>query len=162
MLGLAALGGLGAYAATRRRRTVSEDETGSAAAPIEPVAVRETSPAWMPAVATDAPAMFERKPEPAAVPGASSAAMIPAGPLPTGDALVRLFDRMALAAPDADNPFTSVKRRRQRVRWLMKQHEYGLRAQESNGFDFRKFAASSSPTNKLPADEGAGKEVIPA
>jgi len=158
VLGLAALGGLGAFAATRRRRTVNEGEPRFAAAPIEPVAARETAPAWTPAVATANPAMVEGKPEPAVVPGASPAAMIPPGPLPTDDALVRLFERMALAAPDADNPFTSVKRRRQRVRWLMKQHEYGLREQGPEGFDFRKYAASG----KIPADEGVGKEVIPA
>ena len=158
VLGLAALGGLGIYAATRRRRTVSEGETRSAAAPIEPVAARETLPAWTPASATAASAMFERKPESAAVPAAGLAAMIPPGPLPRGDAMVSLFDQMALAAPDADNPFSSAKRRRQRVRWLMKQHEYSLREQGWGDFDFRMYA----PSGKLSADEGAGKEVIPA
>jgi hypothetical protein len=115
--------------------------------------------------------MFERKPEgaPAAGGRMRSTDMIPAGPLPTGPAMADLFERMVNAAPDKDNPFKSDKRRRARVRWLMKQHEYrladpdGLTAADrfkagASGFDFRTY----TPSTKRPADEGAGKEVIPA
>ena len=56
---------------------------------------------------------------------------------------------MATAAPDADNPFTSVKRRRQRVRWLMKQHEYALRRGDDLPFDFRSYTAAPQATRKL-------------
>lgn len=157
VLGLVALGGLGIYTANRRRRTVSESDSKVAAAPIEPAVVRETAPGWTSAVVAAAPVMFDRKPEPASAWAAGSAAKIAPGPLPTGQALVDLFNRMALAAPDADNPFKGIKRRRARVRWLMKQHEYRLREKSREHFDFRAYAAS----NKLPA-EGAVKEVVPA
>ncbi len=157
VLGLVALGGLGIYSANRRRRTVSEGDSQFAAAPIEPAVVRETVPGWTPAVVGAAPVMFKRKPEPASAWAAGSAAIIPPGPLPTGQALVDLFNRMALAAPDANNPFKGIKRRRARVRWLMKQHEYRVREQAPEQFDFRAYAAS----NKLP-DQGAVKEVVPA
>lgn len=177
LLGLAALGGLGASAASRRRRRVENDEGVAAVAPrasIVPAAAKPTQTAWAPAVttaaATPAPFMFERKPEALPTTGrVRSADMIPAGALPTGAAMAELFERMVNAAPDKDNPFKSDKRRRARVRWLLKQHEYrladpdGLTAADrfnagESGFDFRTYKPSSTSL----IDEEAGKEVIPA
>lgn len=179
LLGLAAFGGLGAYAASRRRRRVVSDERIDApvtrVATVEPVA-EPVQAAWAPtattATAVPAPFMFERKP--AASPATStsrvrSTDMIPAGPLPTGEAMRELFERMVAASPDKDNPFKSEKRRRARVRWLMKQHEYRLAdpegmteadryAAKQDGFDFRTY----KPSIKRPADEVAAKEVVPA
>ena len=168
LLGLVALGGAGAYAATRRRRRVGEaelayrDEPIAAIAPVksESTPLRTTTaPAWVPAVATSAsaPLMFERHPAPAQVAATAEGSMIPPGPLPTGPALAELFERMATAAPDAENPFNSTKRRRQRVRWLMKQHEYRLREADSK-FDFRHYTTGT----KSAEHEGARREFVPA
>ena len=138
LLALAALGGVGAYGLARRRRRVAEpttayrDERQTASAPTDTVATS----AWVPAVA--AAASSER----IAFAAAKASSAIPAGPLPTGPALAALFEAMATAAPDADNPYTSVKRRRQRVRWLMKQHEYRLREANDRPFDFRSYTAA--------------------
>ena len=154
LLGLMALGGAGAYAAARRRGRVAEpearysDERFAAPAPTfaEPIPARTTAaPASAPAVATSAaaPPMFGRQPLAPSTAGSA----IPPRPLPTGPALAELFERMARAAPDADNPFKGDKRRRARVRWLMKQHEYRLRdaagQNAEDRFDFRTFAAST-------------------
>lgn len=179
LLGLAALGGLGAYAASRRRRRVVNDEGVAAVVPrasIVPAAAKPAQTAWAPAVttaaATPAPFMLERKPEAAHAAPTSrvrSSDMVPAGPLPTGQALTDLFERMVNAAPDKDNPFKSDKRRRARVRWLLKQHEYrladpdGLTAADrfnagESGFNFRTYKPSSTSL----IDEEADKEVIPA
>ena len=182
LLGLIALGGIGAFAASRRRRVEDDVMVDNAAprAPVTPPAAKPAQTAWAPTVATasatPAPFIFEPKPEP--VPAAStgrvrSTDMIPAGPLPTGPALAELFERLVAATPDRDNPFKSDKRRRARVRWLMKQHEYrlrdprGLNAEDrfnagEGGFDFRTYAVSNTPVAKRPADERAGKEVIAA
>ena len=164
LLGLIALGGAGALVAARRRRNVTQpearyaDERLSAPAPV-PVQTA-SAPAWAPAVATSvaAPLMFERQPFAASTAGP----VIPAGPLPTGPALAELFERMARAAPDADNPFKGDKRRRARVRWLMKQHEYRLRdaagQNAEDRFDFRTFAAST----KQAEPARTHREVVPA
>ena len=146
LLALVALGGVGAYGLARRRRVAEpaaayRDERHTALLPTVSVA----SSAWVPAVAALAPS--ERIPFAAAK--ASSA--IPAGPLPTGPALAALFEAMATAAPDANNPYTSVKRRRQRVRWLMKQHEYRLREINDRPFDFRSYTAAPQ-TNRVLVD----------
>ena len=162
LVGLVALGGVAAYAAARRRRRVDQpaaafnDERLAAPAPTmaEPRAV------WIPPVAASvaAPPLIARTPLNTS--GAGSA--IPAGPLPTGPALADLFERMARAGPDADNPFKGDKRRRARVRWLMKQHEYRLRdaagQNAEDRFDFRTYAAS----NKLTQPERIRREVVPA
>ena len=137
LLALVALGGIGAYALARRRRVAGpaaadREERLTASAPTVTVATS----AWVPAVAALAPS--ERVP----FAGAKASSAIPAGPLPTGPALAALFEAMATAAPDANNPYTSVKRRRQRVRWLMKQHEYRLREANDRPFDFRSFTAA--------------------
>ena len=145
LLGLVALGGAGAYGLARRRRRATEsvaeyrDESMAAPAPTVTVATS----AWTPAVA--AAVASERSP----IVVRSTGAVIPAGPLPTGPALATLFEAMATAAPDADNPFTAVKRRRQRVRWLMKQHEYALRRGDDRPFDFRSYTAAPQPTRTL-------------
>ena len=169
LLGLIALGGAGAYAAARRRRRVAEpevlysDERLAAEAPTfaEPIPVQTSAaPASVPAVATSAaaPLMFERQPLTPTTAGSA----IPPRPLPTGPALAELFERMARAAPDADNPFKGDKRRRARVRWLMKQHEYRLRdaagQNAEDRFDFRTFAAST----KQAEPERTRTEVVPA
>ena len=169
MLGLVALGGAGAYMVARRRRNVVQseivysDERFAAPAPVlaAPVPVQTASaPAWVPAVATSAaePLMFERKPLAASTAGSA----IAPGPLPTGPALAELFERMARAAPDAENPFKGDKRRRARVRWLMKQHEYRLRdaagQNAEDRFDFRTFAAGT----KQAKPERTRREVVPA
>jgi hypothetical protein len=178
LLGLAALGGLGAYAVSRRRRRVPNDETIALAAPraaVAPPAAKPVQTAWVPtastAAATPAPFMFERKADagPATTSRGRSTDMIPVGPLPKSQALTDLFERMVAAAPDKDNPFKSDKRRRARVRWLMKQHEYrladpdGLTAADrfnagESGFDFRTYRTSI----KSRVDEAASKQVIPA
>ena len=102
--------------------------------------------------------MFGRKPLAPTTTGSA----IPPRPLPTGPALAELFERMARAAPDADNPFKGDKRRRARVRWLMKQHEYRLRdaagQNAEDRFDFRTFAAST----KQAEPERTRTEVVPA
>ena len=164
LLGLVAMGGAGALVAARRRRNVTQpeapyaDERLSAPAPV-PVQTA-SAPAWAPAVATSAaaPLMFERQPLAASTAGP----VIPAGPLPSGPALAELFERMARAAPDADNPFKGDKRRRARVRWLMKQHEYRLRdaagQNAEDRFDFRTFAAST----KQAGPARIRREVVPA
>lgn len=169
LLGLIALGGAGAYAAARRRGRVAEpearysDERFAAPAPTfaEPIPARTTAaPASAPAVATSAaaPPIFGRQPLAPTTTGSA----IPPRPLPTGPALAELFERMARAAPDADNPFKGDKRRRARVRWLMKQHEYRLRdaagQNAEDRFDFRTFAAST----KQAEPERTRTEVVPA
>ena len=169
LLGLVALGGAGAYIFARRRRdvaqpeTVYSDERYAAPAPVvtEPVSVQTPSAsAWVPVVATSAaaPMMFERRPLAASTAGSA----IAPGPLPTGPALAELFEQMARAAPDAENPFKGDKRRRARVRWLMKQHEYRLRdaagQNAEDRFDFRTFAAST----KQAEPARIRREVVPA
>ena len=167
LLGLVALGGAGAYAGARRRRRVAEpevlysDERLVAPAPtLAKPAPSLATTAWAPAVATSAaaPLMFERQPLAASTAGS----VIPAGPLPTGPALAELFERMVRATPDADNPFKGDKRRRARVRWLMKQHEYRLRdaagQNAEDRFDFRTFAAST----KQAEPARTRREVVPA
>ena len=137
LLALVALGGVGAYALTRRRRVAgpaAADRDERLTDPVPKPAI--TTPAWVPAIAALVPS--ERVP----FAGAKASSAIPAGPLPTGPALAALFEAMATAAPDANNPYTSVKRRRQRVRWLMKQHEYRLREANDRPFDFRSFTAA--------------------
>ena len=158
LLGLVALGGAGAYGLARRRRRVNEievayrDERLAAPAPavaptVAPKVTMATS-AWAPAVATAAIAS-ERKIDLSPIAATSLGTAIPTGPLPTGPALAALFERMATAAPDTDNPFTSTKRRRQRVRWLMKQHEYRLHEADNRPFDFRTHAAVAKPDRVL-------------
>ena len=156
LLGLVALGGASAYAAVRRRRSVNapmvtySDERLAAPAPVAAV----PNPEWTPVVATPtaAPLPFDRA-------AASASVTIPAGPLPTGPALADLFERMAHAAPDADNPYKGTKRRRLRVRWLMKQHEYRLRdASVDRNFDFRTFA----PTGNSAQPERVRRVPVPA
>jgi hypothetical protein len=169
LVGLLALGGIGAYAMSRRRRAVVNDRTVYADEPL-PVAQTprplEPTPAAGVGQPTYAPPVSRSYTAPE---GAASAAMIPPGPLPTGAAMATLFERMVNAAPDADNPFKSDKRRRARVRWLMKQHEYRLEdpdgmteadrfAAKEGAFDFRTY----KPSSTVIADEGARKEVVPA
>ena len=156
LLGLVALGGAGAYGLARRRRRVAvpdaayRDEPLTAATPVVEPAVTAppivASP-WVPAVAaaTGADSKVERSPNATGMTGTA----IPAGPLPTGAALGALFERMASAAPDADNPFTATKRRRQRVRWLLKQHEYRLQKAGDQPFDYRNYAAAPQPQRAL-------------
>ena len=158
LLGLVALGGAGAYGLARRRRhvvapdTVYGDELLAAATPVVEPPVTSAQPItaspWVPAIAA-ATAVAESRAE--RVPTATSMAgtAIPAGPLPTGTALGALFERMANAAPDAENPFTATKRRRQRVRWLLKQHEYLLQNAGSQPFDYRNHATASQPQREL-------------
>lgn len=164
LLGLVALGGAGTYAIARRRRKVSQpeviyrEEAFAAPAPVlaapAPIATT-TTPARVPAAAaTAAPLAFERKPDNAPT---STGSAIPAGPLPTGPALAELYERMVRSAPDAANPFKSDRRRRQRVRWLMKQHEYRLREADDN-FDFRHYTTGAQ--SAVP--EEARREVVPA
>ena len=156
LLGLVALGGAGAYGLARRRRRVTEpavayrEEHLAAPAPIVTPTVTMATSAWTPAVA----AANERHP----IAATSASSAIPAGPLPTGPALVNLFEGMATAAPDADNPYTSVKRRRQRVRWLMKQHEYALRDGAADRFDFRNYQSNAKPSENMVQT----REVVPA
>ena len=57
---------------------------------------------------------------------------------------------MATAAPDASNPFTSVKRRGKRARWLLKQHEYALDRQAAGAFDFRAYDPSGNLRQQQP------------
>lgn len=155
LLGLVALGGASAYAAARRRRSVNapmvtySDERLAAPAPVAAM----PNPAWIPVVATTAASLpFDRA-------AATAGMAIPAGPLPTGPALAELFERMAHAAPDADNPYKGTKRRRLRVRWLMKQHEYRLRdGNADRNFDFRTFATSSDPAKPAPVS----RQPVPA
>ena len=157
LLGLVALGGAGAYGLARRRRrvvapdTVYGDELLAAATPVVEPPVTSAPPItaspWVPAnaAATAAESRAERVPTATSMAGTA----IPAGPLPTGAALGALFERMANAAPDAENPFTATKRRRQRVRWLLKQHEYRLQNAGSQPFDYRNYATASQPQREL-------------
>jgi MYXO-CTERM domain-containing protein len=155
---LLALGGLGAFALRRRRRSdVAVRET-------PPLAVSAPVTAHAPLRAKADPVIaaaprFER-PAPRIAPGMTSAAMIPAGPLPQGQAMVDLHERMVRAAPDADNPFVALKRRRKRVRWLLKQHEYGLRRESTRPFDFRAYR----PSSELSREEAFidNRDAVPA
>ena len=88
---------------------------------------------------------------------ARSAAMIPPGPLPRGEELTALFDRMVMAAPDADNPFTTGKRRRKQVRILMRKHDNAARVADAEPFDFRTYRSG-----RTLETEDAGRTVIPA
>ena len=159
LLGLVALGGAGAYAAARRRRRVNEPEVAYADERFATPAPVAVAPAWNSATAVAAaPATFAHQP----AAGIVSGSYIPPGPLPTGPALAEMFERMVRSAPDADNPFKSDKRRRARVRWLMKQHEYRLRdaagQNAEDRFDFRTYAVSPKPAER----EAARREVVPA
>ncbi len=145
---LAALGiaGLGLFA-TRRRRTI----VASAPVILEPI---DAAPAFaMPAFATPA---FVPQPayatydltEPAAdnarpIPGHNVS--MPDGPVPTGDARQQLIDRMVAAAPDAANPFTSVKGRRHRARLILQAREHEQQLAGSDGFDWRKHPTARDP-----------------
>ena len=154
LLGLIALGGAGAYGLARRGRHGAEPdaayrdervaEAPEVVPPVTSAALIAASP-WVPALATAADSRAERRPPATSKTGTA----IPAGPLPTGAALGALFERMATAAPDADNPFTATKRRRQRVRWLLKQHEYRSRNSDAKPFDFRSYGAASEPRREL-------------
>ncbi len=158
LLGLVALSGATAYGLARRRRRVNQAEvvyTDDRLAAPEPIVAPTVAPkvtmatsAWAPAVAPAALAS-ERTIERSPAAATSLGTAIPAGPLPTGPALAALFERMAAAAPDTDNPFTTYKRRRQRVRWLMKQHEYRVREAQGQPFDFRTHAAAPQPNRVL-------------
>lgn len=194
LLGLAALGGAGAYAVNRRRRSRIEPLPASTYEPPMRAAEPKPSFATTPLAATAAASAAAPQPDkPAFMPreaawstGAAApsvtyaattdrtetavierevrgdrqqaSAQIPAGPLPTGTAMAALMDRMTHAAPDADNPFHSMKRRRKRVRWLLKQHEYALRRNSTRPFDYREY----KPSSALAREEGIGAEAVPA
>jgi hypothetical protein len=152
LLGLVAVGGAGVLALRRRRP--------ADAVPVDHVASRASFAAPERKVPLTAPVMAaggmnatrladpvvnydDAKTVSQSPFAAASSAAIPSGPLPTGQAAVALFDRLVRAAPDAANPFTSPKRRAKRARWLLKQHEYSLRRDTNEPFDFRSFRPSA-------------------
>ena len=159
---LAALGivGLGIFA-TRRRRTILTEDGISAI--IEPI---DATPAFVtPAVATPAIvsqpayATYDRD-EPAVdsartMPGHSVS--MPDGPVPTGEARQRLIDRMVDAAPDAANPFTSVKGRRHRARLILQAREAEQQRAGQDGFDWR-----NHPTLRNRAEPVADRTTVDA
>ena len=156
---LAALGivGLGLFATRRRRTIVTKD---GAPVILEPI---DAAPAFaMPAFA--APPIV---PQPAyatydlAEPAAENARTMPGhgvsmpdGPVPTGEARQRLIDRMVAAAPDAANPFTSVKGRRHRARLILQARAHEQQQAGQDGFDWR-----NHPTSPSRAPDRGGEPV---
>lgn len=176
LLGLAGLGGAGALALRRRKRVPAETTRADAPASLErrmphTAVTAQATPAaaYVPPLARTEPEALRRVwSEPLvtarAAPGVSGSAISP-GPLPTGEAMAALMARMAHAAPDEANPYTSPKRRSKRVRWLLKQHEYALRnaasepVEAAKPFDFRRFASSNGAA---PGAGQFGRTVVPA
>ena len=138
---LAALGiaGLGAFAARRRRRIVTEDEAMPIIDPID----------------SDATALVVTAPDYATYDLAETAEVasrgmtIPDGPVPTGEARQRLIDRMVAAAPDSTNPFTSAKGRRRRARLILQARENEQQLPAQDGFDWRNFQAPREPAQPV-------------
>ena len=142
---LAALGlGLAGFAAARSRRRKSAAMTDAApdvtpivtAPPVQPVrfpeGLRQTAERRAPAVPV--------------VGQTAERFVIPAGPVPTGAARQDLVERMAAAAPDGENPFTSLKSRRKRARLILQAREAGLRADARKPFDWRTYRPSDHRT----------------
>lgn len=153
--GLALLGLLGAGALRRRRQSDGSfevlPEPLAAAAP--PLPARTPAGEQLPDPAVRYAFASSAAPATAALFGTQSAPanrpQIPVGPLPTGAAMVTLFNGLVAAAPDAENPYVGVKRRGRRVRWLLRQHEYRLREAQDRGFDFRSITRSPQPNREL-------------
>ena len=148
--GLALAGLLGAGALRRRRHADDPVEAlPELAAATAPPSVREPmpEPAVNYALASSTAPATASLPRTQPVPGYRP--QIPAGPLPTDEAMVTLFNGLVAAAPDAANPFVGVKRRGRRVRWLLRQHQYRLREAQDRGFDFRSFTPSAQPSREL-------------
>ena len=129
---LAALGivGLGVFATRRRRTILTEDGTSAIIEPIDATPAIVSQPAYATYDLAE-PAVENAR----AIPGHSVS--IPDGPVPTGDARQRLIDRMVDAAPDAANPFTSVKGRRHRARLILQAREAEQQRAGQDGFDWR-------------------------
>ena len=163
---LAALGivGLGIFA-TRRRTIVTEPGTPVTLEPID------AAPALaMPAFAATAfparPAyatydLAETAVESARITSAASVSM-PDGPVPTGEARQRLIDRMTAAAPDAANPFTSVKGRRHRARLILQAREHEQQQAGKDGFDWRNYAMSPSRAPDRGGEPVADRTTVDA
>lgn len=156
---LAALGvaGLGIFAMRRRREPVYE-EVDTAPQPLELVGTAEPVPPPAPVVeaiepAMPEPAIAERPYRAPAVAGAGATAILAASPLPaTAEERYELLDRMAAAAPDEGNPFTSRKGRLRRAR-LQLQHRERLEAEGKAGdrFDFRTYRPTKAAGTSTPA-----------
>lgn len=136
---LAALGlGAAGIAATRarRRRNATMEDRAPEVVPI--VATPPAEPARFPEGLRHAAQAPVRTAEPVA----RSAASMPDGAVPTGEARQALIDRMVAQAPDAENPFTSIKSRRKRARLILQAREARQAADASQPFDWRTYKPS--------------------
>lgn len=102
--GVLLLAGLGGAAAVRRRRNIAGVDEEVLAAPVTPVAV---APAFMEPAAERAPMR---------------------APLAAGAAYGSSLEAMVAAAPSAENPFRTHRKRLARARFLLAQQEKGERA----------------------------------
>ena len=149
LLGLAAVGG--AYALSRRRKAAPAAPMRAAAStPVHPLDRTAAAQLQRTETAFDRPASLDAEEAFTARADLAMAVTVPPGPLPAGPAMADLYHRMVAAAPDASNPFTSVKRRGKRARWLLKQHEYALDRQTAGTFDFRAYDPSGNLRQQQP------------
>ena len=149
LLGLAAVGG--AYALSRRRKAAPAAPVRAAAStPVHPLVRTAVAQLQRTETAFNRPASLDAEEAFTARADLALAVTVPPGPLPTGPAMADLYHRMVTAAPDASNPFTSVKRRGKRARWLLKQHEYALDRQTASAFDFRAYDPSGNLRQQQP------------
>lgn len=123
--------GLIGYAFTRRREE-DEDvtqpyETLAYEAPPEPV---EAAPVMA------APVMETPAPVP------TTASVLPAGPVPTGEARAALLEKMVAAPPDDANPFTTAKARMRRARMILNTRNQAIRDSATETFDWRTYKPS--------------------
>ena len=159
---LAAIGivGLGLFA-TRRRRTIVA--TDGAPVILEPI---DADPAFAtPAIVPQPAYATYDLAEPAAdnaraAPGHSIS--MPDGPVPSGEARQRLIDRMVAAAPDAANPFTSVKCRRHRARLILQARTHEQQQAGQDGFDWRNYPTSPSPAQDRGGEPVADRTTVDA
>ncbi|WP_460989422.1 LPXTG cell wall anchor domain-containing protein [Sphingobium sp. TomTYG45] len=110
--GVLLLAGLGGAAVVRRRRNIAEvDEEEVIAAPVTPLVEKPVA---------QAPTFMER--EPVAEPAVARA------PIAAGAAYGSSLEAMVAAAPSAENPFRTHRKRLARARFLLAQQERGERA----------------------------------
>ena len=107
--GVLLLAGLGGAAAVRRRRNIAEVDEEVLAAPVTPMVETPVAvaPAFMEPVAERAPMR---------------------APLAAGTAYSSSLEAMVAAAPSAENPFRTHRKRLARVRFLLAQQQKGERA----------------------------------
>ena len=123
--------GLVGYAFTRRRED-EDEEVFIATTAREPVA--------QPLAQAQTITLDRQQPHQAAV--------LPEGPVPSGTEREALLRRMVEAAPDAANPFHTVKARMRRARMILASRKQALHEEATAAFDWRTYRPSPALGNQ--------------